>query len=279
MTVLLSLVLAASMAAAGSPLLFGNPGGMWLLLSPDGTVRRFTDVAGLKPTDLAVSLDEKRWAIVAYNDKEQPSLFLFENGKKLRPIELSGHKVDAPEFSPDGKWVYFTASDLSVVPHAVSMRYAQLWRIRFEKGSPEKLTVSVGCHMWPKPLSTGGILFSHATCSGGRGLEVFEPQTRRELPLIPPMGEVGESAPHSDGRRLVFSRLVPQGTELVEWKLREGTERRLGVVQVEGSRMRLAWHSDGETVLYQNRSAVWRMKADGTNERLHEITQRNGVEQ
>lgn len=127
-------------------------------------------------------------------------------------------------------------------------------------------------------MPTGDVLFSHATCSGGRGLELLKLESRRELSLIAPKGEIGESAPHPDGQRIVFSRITPDGTELVDLNLRELTERRIGLVSVEGPKMRLAWRSD-EEILFQNRSVVWRLKADGTSERFHEITQRGGDEQ
>lgn len=253
--------LVLGLLAASGPLVFGDAGGTWLVLQADGEVRRLSDVAGIKPADLATSRDSRRWAVV-----NGQALSLVEGAEVKRTLALPKLRIEAPEFSTDGAWVFFSARDESEIPHTTSMNFAQLWRVRFERGEPEKLTNTPGCHQLPKALPDGRVLFTHSSCSGGRVLELLDVARKKELRAAPNLGEVRESAATADGKRLVFSRLAPFGLEVLELTLSDASQRRLGLVQVEGARQRLAWDRDEKSVLFQDRGTVWRLKPDGTTE-------------
>ncbi len=270
--IVLGLTLAGVVAAG--PLLFGGERQGWVLTSADGVPQRLiTHVAEIRPIDLAVSANEERWAVVGAGANGRKALFLVDRKQGRRRIQLPGDQCAAPIFSADGQTIYVSANDLTAKPIAGHrMNYVQLWKIDFASGAKQKLTSSPGCHMWPSPLPSGQILYSHATCVGGRGFEILD-TNRREQVILPPTEEFGEPVPHSDGRRVAFWRANSTGIEVAEWDLKTSTERKLGRIRAEGDRLRLAWHSDERSLLFQTRGSVWRMSEGSDATELFRISE------
>ena len=263
--VLLPLLLLSSPAH----LLFGGPGTDWVLLSGSGEVRlRMREIGGVQPFDAATSPDGRRWAVSTRREQQNPELFLFSSlDAPPRRIVAKGNVLDGLRFSADGEWVYFSSNDEKQPTFDQQpMRYAQVYRVRFAKGEPERLTLSRGCHMWPRPLSATRVVVSHATCQGGRSLEILSTRSGEEKVLLPPTENVGETAPHPDGSKILFTRSVPAGMEFRLWDLQTNSSTLWTTLAVGGARMRPQWAEQGRVVLFQSGSRVLRMDSNGNAE-------------
>lgn len=241
------------------PLLFGSAHNGWVMTNQEGVPQKsFTHVAEVRPVDLAVSTDATRWAVVGDGGRVGRVLFLVDRERGRRRIKLPGDECSSPVFSSDGASVYLSANDLTAKPRpGERMNYVQLWKVDFASGEARKLTDTKGCHMWPAPLEDGRLVFSHATCVGGRGFEILGAD-RKEQVVIPPTDEFGEPVPHPRLAKVAFWRVGTNGMELGEWDLTTGTETRLGRIRGDGDRLRLAWHADERSLLFQSGTTVWK---------------------
>ena len=264
---LLALLLSAGAPAPASHFLFGGPGVDWVLLNGDGeVVSRHRRLGGVAPLDAAVSRDGQRWAIATVDEAGRPMMLLqrgLDDGAPRR-IVGKGDVLDGLAFSQDGAWVYFSANDFSQ-PHFAPqpMLYAQVYRVRFDRGEPERLTLSAGCHMWPRPDTGTRVMVSHSTCRGGRSLDLLNSATRLEQVVLPPGSLVGETAPHPDGHKLFLSIAVPAGNELRVLDRRSGSSALWTTTPLNSARSRPQWDAAGEHVFFQNDARVWAVGASG----------------
>lgn len=262
--VLLPLLHAAPLEAH---VLFGEPGADWAVLADNGEVRlRLREIAGVQPADVAISPDGKRWA-VATQDERPELLLLTDLEAPPRRLRARGNVLDGLRFSDDGEWVYFSSND-DKQPRFENqpMLYAQVYRVRFDRGEPERLSLSRGCHMWPKPVSTGGVVVSHATCMGGRSLEILNVKTGKERVLLPETQNIGETAPLPEKQKILYTRATPAGTEFRVWDLPTGTSTLWALVSIGSARTRPQWVDGGNALLFQNGSRVWKLDAHGNTQ-------------
>lgn len=256
---MLGLLVVLALGADPGALLFDAGEGRWLVMSRAGeTLRVVADVAGRKPKDAAISPDGTAWGFVA-----DEQLFVWREGwGAARVVPRAGDVLMSPAFSSDGQWLLFIQNDLETMRAKVPMRYSQVWRVRAEGGHPEKLTRSAGCHMWPSPTPGGGALITHATCRGGRGIDLLSPTGKEEV-LRGTDSQHGEAALDAGGTRVAFVR-DGLGTELYVLDLKTRKESFWARVPWRTLRLRPAWAADGKSLWIQNEEAVWRIAADGS---------------
>ena len=262
------------LAAAPTYLLFGEPGTDWVLLSGAGDVlERMRDIGGVQPTDAAVSPDGKRWAVATRGDGAMPELLLFTSLAGLpRRIPGRGNVLDGVRFSADGEWVFFSSNDAEQKKFDKQpMLYAQVYRVRFGGGLPERLTLSRGCHMWPTPLTNTKLMVSHATCAGGRSLEVLGIDSKEEAVLLPPDANIGETAPHPDGRRILFTRTVPAGQEFRVGDLKGSNFALWTTTPIASTRIRPQWAEGGKALFFQNNRRIWKLDESGQMARVVDL--------
>lgn len=268
------LVLSVWLAATGGNLLFGDRDGFWVLLGDDGELKsRFRQIGGVAPDDAAVSPDGKRWAVTISANPKKPELLLFASlDSPPRRIQSRGNVLDGVAFSSDGEWVYFSSNDYKQPRFANQpMLYAQIYRVRFTGGEPERLSLSRGCHMWPKPLNARSVVVSHATCVGGRSLEVLDLKTGAERVLLPATSDLRETSPHSSGKQVLITRTVPDGTEFRVWDLNAGSSKLWATLPLPTPRIRPQWAGDGKHVLFQSNSRVWKITESGAVSQVVEL--------
>ena len=227
------LVVLGSLTARADVFLFGDASAGWHLVNENGErLRTLTTIAGVAPADATVSRDGKRWAVVTSpaSPSERRSLLLASrpDGKSERSITSKGNVLDGVAFSHDGAWVYFSANDDAQPTFANEpMKYAQIYRAEFTSGRVERLTLEAGCHMWPRPTASGAVVNSHATCRGGRSLEV-RTGTRNIATLVPNTTTVGEAAPSADGKTIFYVQPTARGDELLVVSVRDGVTSKWG---------------------------------------------------
>lgn len=246
-------------AAPNAPMLFDAGAGRWLVLSRSGEqLQLVSQVADRRPTDAAISPDGKGWAFIA-----DEQLFVWREGwKAARTVPRAGDVLQAPAFSLDGKWLYFIQNDYPTMKAKdAPMRYSQVWRVAAEGGKPQKLTRTPGCRMWPAPMAGGGTLVTHATCRGGRGLDLLTARGIEE-PLLATDFEHGEAVADPRGERIAFAR-DGQGTELYVLELKTKKTALWARVPWRTSRLRPAFSDDGTTLWIQNQEGVWRVAEAG----------------
>lgn len=246
----LNLVLAAS-----SVHVFGIPGGDWITINSEGVVlKRFRELHGIIPDDVAISPDGKRWAMARREVDKAPQLYLFEDdGRPPRTLKGKGNVMDGLSFSADGEWVYLSANDSqSKLSHGETMSYAQVYRVNFSQPALQRASSSRGCHMWPRAASPTTVIFAHANCAGSRGLSTLSVATGKEKTLIPMSEHVREMAIHSDGSRVFYLREAVTGTEFRLLDLASGRSELWLSRAVAGARARPQWAADGERVLFQD---------------------------
>lgn len=253
---LLAVVALISLSARADVFLFGGPGIGWHLVDAAGLVtRKLVLIGGKEATDATVTRDGKRWAAAVSDGRPHLLTYADLDGPPIRDVELPGDVLDGLAFSDDGEWVYFSANDEKQPRFdGQSMRYAQLYRAHFSQGVVERLTMERGCHMWPRPTRTG-LLNSHATCYGGRSLEL-RARNGKVTTLVPISETVGESAVATDGRVFYFLPTTT-GTQLV---VRGGAGTTVwGETRINSMRTRPQW-VDAETIFFQNNHRLWRLR-------------------
>lgn len=268
MTALLHAAAALVVAASGPRhLLFGEPGTDWVVLSETGEVRfRLREVGGVRPWDVAISSDAKRWAVAIHEERQKPVLLLFTSLEKPpRRIVARGDVLDDLQFSADGEWVYFSSNDDKQKPFDNQpMKYAQVYRVKFDRGEPERVSWSRGCHMWPRPLNDGKtVLVSHATCFGGRSLELLHLGSQKEDQILPTSASVRETALHPDGKSLLLTQEVPAGIQFRKMNLDETNSELWLTTRTSGHRIRPQWSEQGTAMVFQNNRRVWKLQPNG----------------
>jgi TolB protein len=135
-----------------------------------GVCRRVTGrsgIEGLMHFLHGVSPDGRRLAFVGLElGGETPRANLFTvdaGGGDYRRLTDSDHPADGPEYSPDGRWLYFNTEEFT--------GHAQLARIDVEGGEPERLRVSATVDWFP-----------HLSPDGQRGVFVAYPAGTRGHP-------------------------------------------------------------------------------------------------
>lgn len=103
-----------------------------------GPVERVTPDDGMWHFLHGVSPDGARLAYVQISDLAKPGeLTLLEPGRPPVVVDTGGGHLDGPEWSPDGRWIYFNTESFSTVPG-----HAQLARLPDPAGTTEQLVVS-----------------------------------------------------------------------------------------------------------------------------------------
>lgn len=277
MSVLLVLAGLVSTVAPTEVALFGGPGTQWAVVTREGeVVRRLSQIGGLKPVDAAISPDGSRWAVIALNSENERELFLLNDaeGKPLRSMKSPGDVLDGVSFSPDGKWVYLSANDKNQRRFEKQpMLYAQVYRLRFDDGHLERVSMSRGCHMWPKSIDKDFAAVSHATCFGGRSLELIALGSGHERVLLPPNANVGEVAVDSTKTRLFFTLPGAEGADFRVLDLKTGKQETWLTSPIDSLRSRPLWSSDGTNVLFQSNAVIWRARPNHALEKLVSLSE------
>lgn len=252
---------AVVLAATKGPVVFGDAR-QWFILSREGKLlERVTEIGGTRVDDLAVSPDGASRAYVPSGRRE---LRLWRKDWAA-PVSVPNDAdvVASPVFSDDGRQVYFTQNSLR--PHNVGapMRYAQVWRVPATGGAATQLTHALGCHLFPTVSAGDSVVFTHATCKGGRGVGILRAGSTLEELLVSQKAENGQALLDARGLRLVFLRAIPGDNVLFEVELATRRERRIQSLGPDATTPRMAWAADGVSVLYQKRDAVWRVSPDG----------------
>lgn len=256
--------------AFGDVFLFGDVRKSWHLVDDQGKVERsFRQLGGVSPLDAAVSRDGRRWAVV---EPGVPPNLLLLNGPEARParrVRARGNVLDGVAFSNDGEWVYFSSNDWDQPRFEnQTMVYAQVYRVEFESGLVERLTLEKGCHVWPRPTATG-FVNAHSTCRGGSSLEVIAKGAATRV-LVPNNRTVGEIATDETGARVFYFYPTPRGFDLMVARDGQDAEK-WGEVEAWYGRHRPQW-VDPDAILFQLGNSLFRLR----KEKLERVTELEG---
>ena len=196
-------------------------------------------------------------------EKSQIEIINIETGE-ITVVKKFNYRVEAPEFTPDGKWMYFNSAGF-------------IYRMSPEGGEhfkvpTGKLTKNINDHV----ISPDGKWL--ATTDGGTGLQGYNPRIYvvpidgGDEPLL--VTRNGNSALHGwspDGKLLTFTgRRGDENRDIYTITLDGETETRLTTHPCweDGSEFtpdgKYIWYNSSQSGLMQ----LWRMKADGS-EKTH----------
>jgi len=133
------------LSAGGAVYAVAVEGGEPRQLTPEGRVRFFLhgvspDGGELACTTIDMGSEAKRWGIQLV-----PAA-----GGDPRPLLLGSKPVDGPEWSPDGRWLWFNGELEAEVPG-----HSQLYRMRADGTGIERITRGPGVDWFPHPSPDG----------------------------------------------------------------------------------------------------------------------------
>jgi TolB protein len=213
---------------------------------------------------LGVSPDGKLYAFTTYaRGNPQIMIHSAETGKRLTFLNPVSPVVTTPEFSPDGKKLYFAASIDG---------WTQLCVADVDGGNMERLSHVRAIEVSPKinPKTARDMLFISGR-SGGPGQLYHMNLDGSELErLTPGTGEVGNPAWQKDGRFIAFAWTA--GYEIGAFNIfimDIGTKTPIQLTHGNGVNENPWWAPDGLHIVFsikKGRSTqLYSMLADGTN--------------
>ncbi|MEZ2390336.1 TolB family protein [bacterium RCC_150] len=177
-----------------------------------GTVERVTHEDGQWHFLHGVSPDGSRLAYVKMRDFSEPGkLAVMEPHGPSHVVETGGGHIDGPEWSPDGRWIYFNTEGFTSEPG-----HAQLARIPDAGGVPERLvssnTVDWFPHLSPDAQWASYIAFPAGTIGHPPDLDVEVrlvavsewPNLVQRYPLFGGQGTINVNSWSPDSSRFAF---------------------------------------------------------------------------
>lgn len=193
--------------------LSANDGHIYRAALSGGAVERVSPDDGMWHFLHGVSPDGKRLAYVELKEFGNPgklAVWPVAGGEVARPDTGPRH-IDGPEWSPDGKWIYFNTEGFTTAPG-----HAQLARIHDTTGTLERLatseTVDWFPHLSPDNRSAAYISFPPGTLGHPPNLSVdvvvVSPQDwstpLHRYPLFGGQGTINVNSWSPDSTRLAF---------------------------------------------------------------------------
>ncbi|HEY9290964.1 MAG TPA: biopolymer transporter Tol [Microlunatus sp.] len=183
-----------------------------------GAVTRMTPADGNWHFLHGVSPDGTRLAYVEIDDFSRPGrLAIREQDGRISHPPAGDRHLDGPEWSPDGRWIYFNTELFTTAPG-----HAQLARLADQGGEVEQLLVSDGVDWFPHLSPDGNwaayISFPAGTLGHPADLDVEVrlvatddwTDTRQRYPVFGGQGTINVNSWSPDSSRFAFIA-YPQG--------------------------------------------------------------------
>jgi Tol biopolymer transport system component/DNA-binding winged helix-turn-helix (wHTH) protein len=192
-----------------------------------------------------ISRDGKYFVYCEIHGKSS-RLFLQQTGQNSRVeiVSSSDHQFSNPAFSPDGSWIYYSAS-ANDSPEMI------LYRVPTIGGSPTKLLENV--HAVSLSPNGKSMAFKRGSGLENSHIVVADKDGRAEKIILQRGGQktIGYLTWSPNGRTIVFSEL--DRTDVWKWYLREldietGVEKSLGE-ETWGNLFRMEWVPDGSGIV------------------------------
>ena len=265
------------LAATVGPVLFGVPG-EWFIVSRAGeVVATYGKFGGLDAVEAAVSPDGKVVAFTTWDDKVQnPLLYKWDVGGATASLlgEPQGFHA-SPDFTNDGKWVYFAHHPRKGGPpgkHEVGAN-AQLYRVRTNGTGLEALTSEPGCHMHPNVGSKGAVVYAHTGCRMGRSVKIFA-NRRSTKGLEPAFGEFDAPVFDRSEQRIAFAMQTRVDVAVYERRTADSaTPTELLRIANPSEQTRLAY-GNSDDIIYQDATGIWISTRTGERRLIAEFASR-----
>ena len=245
------------LAATVGPVMFGTTG-KWVALSRSGEIlAAFSKFGGMDAIDATISPDAKTVVFTAWND-EAGNRLLYKWVIGAESATLLGESQGfhaSPDFTNDGKWVYFAHHPRKGGPpgqHEPGAN-AQLYRVQVDGRNLQALTDESGCHMHPNAIAPSLIVYSHTSCIRGRSVKLFDGH-KSSQGLQPGFGEYDVAVLDQFGKRIAFVMHSRVDFLVLELDLRTSTTKELFRFSADGP-IRLAYSSSGD-IMYQDTLGV-----------------------
>ena len=245
---------------------FGGAGG-WSVLEVHRRTLEPLDIRfPTSPAALGVSPDGTMIAFVAMDPAtHRPGLYACaRNCEAPRAVGFPEGRHWDPLVTDDG-WIYFAhhagLESTPCVDDSPEHRSAQLWRVKFDGGLPERLTNEEGCHYGEGLLPDGSLAFIHKRAILDRKIEILNTTSgERKVVLAHPRPEELAIAP--DGNSLLFS--APGFNMVTILRAGQGSPAKAVFVIERASIARPRFGASENEVLFQAYQAVWLIDGNAT---------------